>query len=134
MRGNWKHEDLIKKHEKYSYKRSFHFLRYIIFLWADRNKIQCDSKLLSGFLWPIIWTSYVLWKASMLKLFNILQHWFYKQQIVLSCTFIFHNQFYFILSYLKVIGHENPDNNLELRYNFTTRYYYGIKRQSCACT
>jgi hypothetical protein len=31
----------------------------------------------------------------------------------LSYTFIFHKQFYFVVSGLKIIGHGNPDNNLE---------------------
>jgi hypothetical protein len=31
----------------------------------------------------------------------------------LSYTFIFRKQFYFIASDLKIIGYENPDNNLE---------------------
>jgi hypothetical protein len=33
--------------------------------------------------------------------------------ILLSYTFIFHKQFYFVVSGLKIIGHGNPDNNLE---------------------
>jgi hypothetical protein len=47
--------------------------------------IQCDSKLLSGFPWPIIFkpettneNAYVHWKARMLKLFSILQYWIYR--------------------------------------------------------
>jgi hypothetical protein len=32
---------------------------------------------------------------------------------LLSYIFIFHKQFYFVISGLKIIGHENPDNNLE---------------------
>jgi hypothetical protein len=31
----------------------------------------------------------------------------------LSYTFIFRKQFYFVVSGLKIIGHGNPDNNLE---------------------
>jgi hypothetical protein len=31
----------------------------------------------------------------------------------LSYTFIYRKQFYFVVSGLKIIGHGNPDNNLE---------------------
>jgi hypothetical protein len=31
----------------------------------------------------------------------------------LSYTFIYRKQFYFVVSGLKIIGHVNPDNNLE---------------------
>jgi len=34
----------------------------------------------------------------------------------LSYNFIFRKQFYFIFSGLKIIGHENPDNNFESPY------------------
>jgi hypothetical protein len=49
----------------------------------------------------------------MLKLFSILQYWFYKLKNFLSYTFIFHKQFYFVVFGLKIVGHGNPDNNLE---------------------
>jgi len=35
------------------------------------------------------------------------------QQLVQSYTFIFRKQFYSVVSGLKIIGHGNPDNNLE---------------------
>jgi hypothetical protein len=31
----------------------------------------------------------------------------------MSYTFIFHQQYYFVISGLKIIGHGNPDNNIE---------------------
>jgi hypothetical protein len=34
----------------------------------------------------------------------------------LSFTFIFRKKFYSIISGLKIIGHGNPDNNLESHY------------------
>jgi hypothetical protein len=49
----------------------------------------------------------------MLKLLSILQYWLYEQQNFLRSNFIFRKQFYFIISNLKIIGHVNPDNNLE---------------------
>jgi hypothetical protein len=33
--------------------------------------------------------------------------------------FIFRKQFYFVVSGLKIIGHGNPDNNLETSYIIT---------------
>jgi hypothetical protein len=42
--------------------------------WLIFTEIQKDSKLLSGFLCPIILRPYVLSKARMLKLFSILQY------------------------------------------------------------
>jgi hypothetical protein len=53
------------------------------------------------------------WKAHKLKLFNILQHWFYRQQNFLSYTFIFHKQFCLCFFQFKIIGHGNPNNNLD---------------------
>jgi hypothetical protein len=38
---------------------------------------------------------------------------------VLSYTFIFRKQFYFVVSGLKIIGHGNPDNNLESPCSYT---------------
>jgi hypothetical protein len=32
---------------------------------------------------------------------------------MLSYTFIFHTQFYFVVSGLKIIGHGNPDSDFE---------------------
>jgi hypothetical protein len=39
-----------------------------------RMRVQSDSKLLSGFKWPIIFKSYMPRKARILKLFSILEH------------------------------------------------------------
>jgi hypothetical protein len=87
------------------------------------NNIQYDSKLLSGLPWSVIWgklntawTSYVPRKAGMLKLFSILQYWFYKWQNFLSYTSIFCKQFCIVVSVSKIIGHGKPDNNLESPY------------------
>jgi hypothetical protein len=52
------------------------------------------------------WTFYVPRKARILKLFSILQYWFYKQHNFLSFAFI--KQFYFVISGLKIIGHGKP--------------------------
>jgi hypothetical protein len=40
--------------------------------------IQSNSKLLSGFTWPINFKTYVLINARMLRLFSVLQYWFYE--------------------------------------------------------
>jgi hypothetical protein len=83
------------------------------FAYSHLPEIQSDSILLSGFPWPIIFKPYVSWKTCMLKLFSILQYWFYKQYNFLSYTFIFRKQFYSVPSDLKIIGHGNPNNNLK---------------------
>jgi hypothetical protein len=59
------------------------------------------------------WTFNVPWKAHMLKLFFILQYWFYRKQNILSYNFIFRKQFYFDSTGLKIIDDGNPDNNSE---------------------
>jgi hypothetical protein len=59
------------------------------------------------------WTSHMPGKACMLKLFCILQYWFYKWENMLSCILIFLQQFYGIFFVLRIIDHGNPDNNLE---------------------
>jgi hypothetical protein len=41
--------------------------------------IQYHSNLLSGFPWPIIFKPDEPRKEGMLKLFSILQYWFYKE-------------------------------------------------------
>jgi hypothetical protein len=48
----------------------------------------------------------------MLKLFSILHYWFYKYNF-LSYASIFEEQFYFVVSSLKIIGYGKIDNNLE---------------------
>jgi hypothetical protein len=50
----------------------------------------------------------------MLMLLSILQYQFYNKQNFLSYIFIFRKQFYTIAFGLKIIGHGNPDSNLEL--------------------
>jgi hypothetical protein len=46
--------------------------------YETESNIQSDFKLLLGYPWPIIFKPYVPWKARVLKLFSILQYWFYR--------------------------------------------------------
>jgi hypothetical protein len=65
---------------------SSNFIKKMYFIQISYNttqtwyaQIQDDSKLLSGFPWPIIFKRYVPRKAHTLKLFSILQYQLYRQ-------------------------------------------------------
>jgi hypothetical protein len=47
--------------------------------------------------------------------------YFTSNKTLLNCIFIFRKQFYFIIYGLRIIGHGNPDNNLELICMFENR-------------
>jgi hypothetical protein len=49
---------------------------------------------------------------------------------LLSYTFIFRKQFYFLISGLKIIGHGNPDNNLESPCIYGLGWFYRWKNVS----
>jgi hypothetical protein len=74
---------------------------------------QCDSnKLLSVFPWPVIFIPEITKLHTEYE--SVTQKvLFGGQWNFFTYTFIFLKQFYFILSGVKIMGHGNPDNNLE---------------------
>jgi hypothetical protein len=63
-----------------------------------------------SFLSKIVFATSVIGSPSF-TLFFLQCSFFYRY--FLSCPFLSHHQFYFVIINFKIIGHGNPDNNLE---------------------
>jgi hypothetical protein len=83
--------------------------------------IQGDSELLSGFPWLSLEQS-IFWAMTSYFLSDInAANTALPNKTFLSYTFILRKQFYFIFIDLKIIGHENPDSNLESHCMWTVQ-------------